>query len=58
MTPMMINLVENIFFPLVNRPAKSVFAPLEVAIPAVKKVNMRDCQDVNNSPFFILIPVI
>ena len=56
-TPIERNLTVKTFFPLVNKPANRVFAPFDVAIPAVKKVRTNDCQAVSNCPFFIFFPV-
>ena len=58
MTPMLIYFHVKNFFRFVNSPARYIFAPFEVAIPAVKRVRKNDCQAVSNSPFFIFLPQI
>lgn len=57
MTPIVINFHLKVLLPFVNRPARSVLVPLDVAIPAVKKVSIKDCQAVNCRCFLIFMPV-
>ena len=58
MIPILIYFHVKNLFRFVNSPARYIFAPFEVAIPAMKKVRKNDCHAVNNSPFFIFLPQI